>query len=91
MKQPWSFLLLLLWFQVGVNIHRKEKFFLKSYLLSTYSDSKDMWMIIWVHGKYRAMIMTMFRFMMKMMDAFSFDYVVGMLFLLDDVPRRSFS
>ena len=55
------------------------------------SDSKDMWMIIWVHGKYRAMIMTMFRFMMKMMDAFSFDYVVGMLFLLDDVPRRSFS
>ena len=55
------------------------------------SDSKDMWMIIWVHGKYSAMIMTMFRFMMMMMDAFSFGYVVGMLFLLDDVPRRSFS
>lgn len=31
--------------------------------------SKDTWMIIWVCGKYTAMMM-MFRFIMMMMDAF---------------------
>ena len=36
-------------------------------------------MSIWERGDYTAMIMSMFRFMM-MMDAFSFNYVVGMMF-----------
>jgi hypothetical protein len=55
-------------------------------------DSKDKWMSIWVRGKYTAMMMSMFRFvMMMMMDAFRFSYVVGMTFLSDVVPRLSFS
>ncbi|XP_044350838.1 uncharacterized protein [Triticum aestivum] len=38
-------------------------------------DSKDTWMIIWVCGKYTAMMM-MFRFIMMMMDAFSLRQLV---------------
>ncbi|XP_048549432.1 uncharacterized protein LOC125529068 isoform X2 [Triticum urartu] len=43
-----------------------------SYLIS--QDSKDKWRIIWVCGKYTAMTIMMFLFvmMMMMLDAFSF-------------------
>uniref|UniRef100_M8BYI9 Uncharacterized protein n=1 Tax=Aegilops tauschii TaxID=37682 RepID=M8BYI9_AEGTA len=36
------------------------------------TDSKDIWMIIWVRGKYTAMMMKFQFMMMMMMDAFGF-------------------
>jgi hypothetical protein len=50
-------------------------------------DSKDKWMSIWERCYYSAMMMSLFRFMMMMMDAFSFSYVVGMTFPSDVVPQ----